>query len=145
MDWSLYSRTCFVCVFILCFSFHILVCSDQHSNIYVVIHDTDHYSVFRCSGAMKCLLNGVLEQRDTICMNLYKRAYPKWPNHHYPLSYLWWVGQGFHKKANCILIGNEALVQIHLYGGCSLVTIYLLLFFFWGTVLCAHCARAWER
>ncbi|KAK2404607.1 pre-rRNA-processing protein TSR1 protein [Trifolium repens] len=28
-------------------------------------------------GAMKCLLNGVLEQRDTICLNLYKRVYPK--------------------------------------------------------------------
>ncbi|KAJ1427390.1 Ribosome biogenesis protein BMS1/TSR1, C-terminal [Sesbania bispinosa] len=36
-------------------------------------------------GAMKCLLNGVLEQSDTICMNLYKRAYPKWPNHRFPL------------------------------------------------------------
>ncbi|XP_057748887.1 uncharacterized protein LOC130967838 [Arachis stenosperma] len=36
-------------------------------------------------GAMKCLLNGVLEQRDTICMNLFKRAYPRWPNHHYAL------------------------------------------------------------
>ncbi|XP_061372793.1 uncharacterized protein LOC133315228 [Gastrolobium bilobum] len=37
-------------------------------------------------GAIKCLLNGVLEQRDTVCMNLYKRAYPKWPNHHFPLQ-----------------------------------------------------------
>ncbi|KAG5018167.1 hypothetical protein AAZX31_06G017600 [Glycine max] len=37
-------------------------------------------------GTMKCLLNGVLEQRDTVCMNLFKRAYPKWPTHHFPLS-----------------------------------------------------------
>ncbi|WVZ19055.1 hypothetical protein V8G54_006377 [Vigna mungo] len=37
-------------------------------------------------GTMKCLLNGVLEQRDTVCMNLFKRAYPKWPTHCFPLS-----------------------------------------------------------
>ncbi|OIV97573.1 hypothetical protein TanjilG_12330 [Lupinus angustifolius] len=37
-------------------------------------------------GAMKCLLNGVLEQRDTVCMNLFKRSYPKWTSHHFPLS-----------------------------------------------------------
>ncbi|KAK2392728.1 pre-rRNA-processing protein TSR1 protein [Trifolium repens] len=36
-------------------------------------------------GAMKCLLNGVLEQRDTVCLNLYKRAYPKWPTRYFPL------------------------------------------------------------
>ncbi|KAF7829490.1 pre-rRNA-processing protein TSR1-like protein [Senna tora] len=37
-------------------------------------------------GAMKCLFNGVLEQRDTVCINLFKRAYPKWPNHFFPLT-----------------------------------------------------------
>ncbi|XP_004500884.1 uncharacterized protein [Cicer arietinum] len=36
-------------------------------------------------GAMKCLLNGVLEQRDTVCLNLYKRAYPKFPTRLFPL------------------------------------------------------------
>lgn len=30
-------------------------------------------------GAMKCLFDGVLQQRDSICISLYKRAFPKWP------------------------------------------------------------------
>ncbi|XP_058785527.1 uncharacterized protein LOC131660324 [Vicia villosa] len=36
-------------------------------------------------GAMKCLLNGVLSQSDTVCLNLFKRSYPKWPTRHFPL------------------------------------------------------------
>nr|XP_017239396.1 PREDICTED: pre-rRNA-processing protein TSR1 homolog [Daucus carota subsp. sativus] len=36
-------------------------------------------------GAMKCLLNGVLQQSDTVCMNLFKRTYPKWPQHWFPI------------------------------------------------------------
>ncbi|XP_045813187.1 pre-rRNA-processing protein TSR1 homolog [Trifolium pratense] len=36
-------------------------------------------------GATKCLLNGVLEQCDTVCLNLYKRAYPKRPTRYFPL------------------------------------------------------------
>jgi len=42
--------------------------------------------IFLCAGTMKCLLNGVLEQRDTVCMNLFKRTYPKWPTRYFPLS-----------------------------------------------------------
>ena len=28
-------------------------------------------------GHMKCLFNGVIQQRDTICATMYKRVYPK--------------------------------------------------------------------